>query len=345
MTSRLVAGTGALVLLLFHVRGLAAGEPETPAPPRGPFEAREEFLLAQDRLTLPSTTPDPLGAGETRLRVDVDWGNDFGWSQPVAGEISDGRDYLVDGEHSTVGLEVRHGVRRGLSLGLRLPLRWRGAGVLDGVIDWWHHVVAPLGIPDNGRSLFATGRFRVTGRDRNLQPVEWDGRAGFGLGNLEADARFSLHDAGPGGWRAAMVARAALPTATGPFRSSGAALGLQAVASRGLGSAFDVYFGAGATASSEDDRHGIDYEPLRFEGFVALEWRVGGRFSLLAEATAASRLVKNLDLYPGLQSYVRLGTKVDLSPRWRLEAGSTEGLDDQQATTDFGIFSGIVRRF
>ena len=42
---------------------------------------------------------------------------------------------------------------------------------------------------------------------------------------------------------------------------------------------------------------------------------------------------------------VRLGTKLDLSPRWRLEAGFTENLADQQATTDFGVFSGIVRRF
>jgi len=341
-----VLQAGAWGLALFFCTGAAAGEGEAPA--RGPFEVREEFLLAQDRLTLPSTTPDPLRAGETRLKVDVDWGNDFGWSQPVAGEIAAGRDFLVDGEHSTLGVEVRHGFRPGVSLGLRLPLRWRGAGVLDGLIDWWHHVVAPLGIPDNGRSLFATGRFRVVGRDRNLDPVDWDGRAGFGLGNLEADARWTVRGGGPAaadGWRAALVARAALPTATGPFRSSGAAAGLQAVAARGLGSAFDVYLGAGATASSEDDGHGIAYEPLRFEGFLALEWRVGGHLSLLAETTAASRLVRNLDLYPGLQSYLRLGTKVDLSPRWRLEAGITEGLEDQQATTDFGIFSGIVRRF
>ena len=60
-------------------------------------------------------------------------------------------------------------------MGLRLPLRWRGPGVLDGVIDWWHRVTAPLGIPDNGRSRFATDRFRVLGRDQDLQPVVWRG--------------------------------------------------------------------------------------------------------------------------------------------------------------------------
>src|SRR4029453_18090906 len=100
------------------------------------------------------------------------------------------------------------------------------------------------------------------GRDQDLQPVEWDGRPGFGLGNLEADARWTVSGARPadGGWRTALVARAALPTGPAPFRPSGAALGLQAVAARGLGSAFDVYLGAGATTSSEDDGHGIAYE-------------------------------------------------------------------------------------
>jgi hypothetical protein len=324
-----------------------AGAADAPPLPRGPFEAREEWLLSQNRLSLPSTTPDALGPGETRLRLDVDWGNDFGWSQPIAGEVSVGRRFLVDGEHATLGLEARRGLGGRLSVGLRLPLRWRGAGALDGVIDWWHRVTAPIGIPDNGRSLFSTHRFRVLGRDQDLRPVVWRGRPGFGLGDLEADARWTVRGASPEGnrWRAALVARAGLPTGTGPFRAHGAALGLQAVAARGLGSAFDVYLGAGSTVSSEDDGNGIAYEPVRLHGFLALEWRAGRRWSFLAETTAAGRLVTNLDRYPGLQSYVRMGTKVDLSPRWRLEAGFTENLEDQEATTDFGIFSGIVRRF
>ena len=323
-----------------------AQEPDS-APARGPFEACEEWLLAQNRLDLPSTTPDALGRGETRLRVDVDWGNDFGWRQVHVGEDPGERDFLVDGEHSTLGLEVRRGLSGSLSVGARLPLRWRGPGALDGVIDWWHRLTAPIGIPDNGRSQFDTRRFRVLGRDHQLRPVVWQADPGFGLGNLEVDGRWTLAGgaAAGRGWRAALVARAALPTATGPFEAGGAALGLQAVAARGLGRSFDVYFGAGGTVSSEDDHAGIAYDGTRAHGFLALEWRVGQRLSLLADVTAASRLVTNLDGYPAFQSYVRMGAKVDLSPRWRLEAGFTENIEDQQVTTDFGVFSGIVRRF
>jgi hypothetical protein len=148
--------------------------------------------------------------------------------------------------------------------------------------------------------------------------VVWGQEPGFGLGNLELDARWTLTDAAPGGhaWRAALVARAGLPTGTGPFDARGAALGIQGVAARGLGRAVDLYLGAGGTVSNEDDGGGIDHDLTRLHGFLALEWRVARRWSLLAETTAASRLVTNLDGYPAVQSYLRLGAKLDLSPRW-----------------------------
>jgi hypothetical protein len=347
MIVRGAIAAGTLLLSALASSAPAGAQEPAAGPSRGPFEAREEWLLAQNRLSLPSTTPDALVRGETRLRVDVDWGNDFGWSQQHVGEDSGERAFLVDGEHSTLGVEVRRGVSESLSLGARLPLRWRGPGALDGVIDWWHRLTAPIGVPDNGRSQFDTRRFRVLGRDHQLRPVVWEAEPGFGLGNLEIDARWTLTTGPPSAqaWRAALVARAGLPTGTGPFDAGGAALGVQGVAARGLGSAVDLYLGAGGTVSSEDDRGGIDHDLTRLHGFLALEWRVGRRWSLLAETTAASRLVTNLDGYPAVQSYLRLGAKVDLSPRWRLETGFTENLADQQATTDFGVFSGIVRRF
>jgi len=347
MIMRGAVAAGVLLLAALGPPVPAVAQEPDAGTARGPFEAREEWLLAQNRLSLPATTPDALARGETRLRVDVDWGNDFGWRQQHIGENPGARDFLVDGEHSTVGLEVRRGISGSVSLGARLPLRWRGAGALDGIIDWWHRLTAPIGIPDNGRSQFDTNRFRVLGRDQQLRPVVWDQEPGFGLGNLELDARWTLTDAAPGGtaWRTALVARAALPTGTGAFDARGAALGIQGVAARGLGRAVDLYLGAGGTVSNEDDGGGIDHDLTRLHGFLALEWRVARRWSLLAETTAASRLVTNLDGYPAVQSYLRLGAKLDLSPRWRLETGFTENLADQQATTDFGIFSGLVRRF
>src|SRR5687768_2940863 len=89
---------------------------------RGPLETREEWLLAQPHLTLPALSPDPLPPGATRVRLDVDWGNDFGWRSRTRGDLRDLR-FIVDGEHHTAAVEVTRGITPALTLGARLPLQ------------------------------------------------------------------------------------------------------------------------------------------------------------------------------------------------------------------------------
>src|SRR5256885_15728763 len=104
---------------------------------RGPFPARDEWLLAQPRLTLPAVAPDPLGAGRLELRLDGDWGSDFALVEGRPGGVPTLR-YVVDGEHRSAALTLRRGLSSRLTVGLRLPVLWRGAGLMDGIIDTWH---------------------------------------------------------------------------------------------------------------------------------------------------------------------------------------------------------------
>jgi hypothetical protein len=298
---------------------------------RGPLDVREEWLLAQQRLTLPAVSPDPLARGASDFRVAADWGSDWGIRGPE-GDLA----YLVDGEHRTLSVEARRGLTGRLTLGVRVPLHWRGPGVLDGVIDWWHRL---SGLPDNDRFLYPTGRFRVEGRDREGRPLAFTGRPGSGLGNLEASALLSLR-ADPDGKAVALVGRIDLPTGSGPYASAGAHGGLQLVAAWPLARGLDLYQGLGATLASEEARDGIDYEPLRAHGFLVLEWRPARRLSLLAEANGSSRLVTNVVGYKPFQLHLRIGAKVDLGPRTRVEGGFVEGLSVQN-TTDFGVQAAV----
>src|SRR5207247_2243682 len=108
-------------------------------------------------------------------------GSDFAWRWRFPGDLEDLR-FIVDGEHRTMGIEVRRGVTPSLTLGARLAVQWRGGGILDGVIDWWHSVVH---LPGNSRSLFPHGRFRVEAEHGGEPAVNWDARAGTGLGRAE----------------------------------------------------------------------------------------------------------------------------------------------------------------
>jgi hypothetical protein len=298
---------------------------------RGPLDVREEWLLAQQRLTLPATSPDPLVRGASDLRVAVDWGSDWGIRGPE-GDLA----YLVDGEHRTLSLEARRGVTERLTLGVRVPLHWRGAGVLDGVIDWWHRLT---GLPDNDRFLYPTGRFGVLAKDRAGRPLAFTGTPGTGLGNLEASALLALR-ADREGSAVALVGRLDLPTGSGPYASAGIHGALQVVAALPLARGLDAYSGLGATLATQEERDGIEYERLRAHGFLVLEWRPARRLSLLAEANSSSRLVTNVLAYKPFQLHLRIGAKLDLGPRTRLEAGFVEGLSVQN-TTDFGVQSAV----
>lgn len=311
----------------------------TPLERRGPFPSRDEWMLAQPLLSLPATSPDPLARGHYEARVDGDWGSDFSVVDGVGGRLS----YLVDGEHRSGALTLRRGFGRGLTLGLRASVLWRGPGIMDGIIDFWHRT---FGFPDAGRSQFPDNLFRVEGRDTSGQRVQWKGRAGAGVGNLEIEAHqvlFGLEDGR--GWRAAAVARLSAPTATGPFAHAGSAAALQLVVARPLGGRTDVYLGLGTTVQSRTEVEGLQYRRTRPQGFLAFEGRLTRGWSMIVQLDAASRLVTNVDSYPGSLVYLRIGSKFGLRRGWMLEGGITEGLKNQIAATDFGVLAAIGRRF
>lgn len=299
---------------------------------RGPFETREGWLLAQRRLTLPAVSPDPLPHGETRLRLDLDWGNDF------ARRVGS---YLVDGEHRALALTVRRGVTESLTLSARLPLLWRGGGFLDRFADLIHK----LGFPDNGRPFFPRDVLLVRGFDPTGFPIAWDGGPGTALGKLELQAMLAPLRREASRLSLAVVGRAALPTGGGPFAGGGVEGGAQLAAVLGLGQRWDGYAGAGLAVGGEREAEGLQYRSARSFGHVAVEWRFARRWSALAQIDGGGRLVTNLKGYPRIQSYLRLGLKRDLGGRTTLEGAFSENLKNQQATTDFGVYLALVRRF
>lgn len=302
----------------------------------GPLGGRENWMLAQPRLDLPPTLAAVLEPGRTQLRARVDWGSDFGWQQSAAGEQPERRDYLVDGEQRTLDLELRRGLVPRVELELRVPVMWRGAGSLDGLINWYHRWSH---LPDGGRPSFETDRYRVLANGVS-GPRSWD-ESGSGLGNVELGTRVAL---GRGPWTTSLVSRAALPTGSGPFAGHGLGAGLQLLAGRRLGARWDLATGLGATAQSDNDVDGFRYAPLRGHAFVAAEWFAWRRVHLLAESSWSSRLIRGVPNYSPVQSYLRLGGRLSLDSGWAIEAGFSEGLYHQRTTTDVAFSLGVTRR-
>lgn len=335
------------VVLLALLPGTAAraqepAEPDlVPSPRRGPAEVRDEQLLAQPRLTLPAVFPQTLGRGVWETNVSILWSNSFAWTQDQVGESPDVRSFLIDGETFTLDTTVRRGLGRNLDVGVRVPLRWRGGGVLDGLIDAWHRI---LHLPNGDRPSFRRDAFRIEGLTTAGRPFSLDDRSGTGLGDTELQGRWRLRDGGFRGLSAALVVRASLPTGTGPFEGTGLGGAGQVALGAPLGRSLDLYLGAGLTVQDPGPVRGIEYATTRVHGFAACEWRPWRRFSLVAETNAASRLVENIEAYPGLHWIVNVMSRVEVARHTRLDFGLTENIKDQQATTDFALFFALGLR-
>jgi len=270
--------------------------------------------------------------------VSALWANSFAWTQDDTGEEPEDRRFLIDGEALALDLTVRRGLGRDLDVGLRVPFQARGGGVLDGAIDWWHRLAH---VPDGDRPAFRQDAFRVEGVTTEPAPFSWNDHSGHGLGDVELEARWRVIDGEGASSSVAVVGRLSLPTGTGPFEPSGVGGGGQIVVDAPLGRAFDLYGGLGATAQDPGPVRGIEYAPLRVHGFLALEWRPWRRASLVAETNAGSRLVENIDRYPGVHWTLNVTGRIDLGTRARLDVGFTENILSQLTTTDFALHAGL----
>jgi len=318
----------------------AAGSAAGSDLPRGPAEIRDGQLLAQSRLTLPAVAPLPLAAGRFELRASLLVSNSFSWTQDEAGENPRERRFLVDGETTTLDLTLRRGLGPSLDVGLRLPLHDRGGGGLDALIDTWHSWV---NLPDGDRPRFLRDAFRVEGRTTSGARFSWSGAEGLGLGPSELETRWRLGGSGSG-TRTAIVGRVLLPTGTGPYAGGGFGAGAQVAVGVPIARRFDLVTGMGVTAQDPGPVRGVEYETVRLHGYLAIEWRLARSLSAVVETNAASRLVSNIDAYPGTHWLVNVGGRLDLGRRMRLDAFLTENIVSQQTTTDLAFYVALAVR-
>ncbi len=244
------------------------------------------------------------------------------------------RKFLIDGETASLDLTLRRGLARNLDAAVRVAVHGRGGGALDGFIDAWHRLIK---VPDGKRPAFRRDAFRVEGRTTAGRPFSWSADDGWGLSAFEIEARWRVAEGGTTSPRAAVVARVLVPSGTGPYAGGGLGAGAQVVVDVPLGGRIDLFSGLGVTAQHPAAVRGIEYETARLHGYLALEWRIARPLSVIVETNAASRLVRNIDSYPGMHWLVNIGGRLDLGARTRLDAFVTENILSQLSTTDFAL--------
>ena len=313
----------------------APGDPRRARPGPGPADPARHHA------------PIPWARASTRLRASVPLGQlllvDPGRARRDARAD---RRFLIDGETRTLDLSLTRGLSASTDVTLRLPLRWRGGGALDGFIDAWHRTFAFLGIADGDRPAFRQDAFRVEGvttrrtalllerRDRH-RPRQPGARRRAGASARDGTACRARRAASPS------------PPPPRPTRAPWGG-GLQLVARRPLARSLDLHAGRGrhaSKASGPGARHPLraGARPRAPAPCAYRPWRVaqplGGdrRREPPRRATSTATRASTGSSTAGSKL-----AAVSRRPCW--SSGITENLKSQLSTTDFAVYFAVSAR-
>jgi len=299
------------------------------------FPVQNEAALAQSFALPPLGAPQVLAPGQTQLRATLDWTNEF------VVDSRGGESLSEDGETQRYALDLRRGFGSSagrFELGLTLPVLVMNGGVLDGIIQNYHHA---FGFPNGGRQYAPKDRvlYRYTRNGQTLLNVD---RSGFTIGDVALN----------GGWQVkpdlALRAMLKLPTGSSQHLSggnTGGALWLDFDPRINPDSNWYGFMSLGGSYNATSNvlpqyqRHAV------LLGGFGLGYHLTPAFALQAQFYGHSPLYKHTAepaLHRvGLQG--AFGGRYIVSPHAALEAGFQEDLVTDSAP-DFSIHLGLVLR-
>jgi hypothetical protein len=237
--------------------------------------------------------------------------------------------YQIDEEFRTFQLSADYAVSDDLTLLARVPVLWRGGGVLDGVIDDWHRVFS---LPRGGREVVADDQYFIGGITDDGDVFDLDAN-GLGLGNIATGARYKLFRSADDGTTVALQSLLSLPTAEGSLGHEGIDLSLGLIAERPFGS-FYLTVGGALLGRSDDSIDTIEYADIVGSGFVYLEWLVSERWSLGVGLQGSTRQIDSIVGFPEHTLYLDTSVGYRLSAHQSLQVLVRENPSPQEGSAD-----------
>lgn len=250
----------------------------------GPLPVQNERPFQSAFLHFEANSPEILGKGQSRTGVAFHVANDL-----LIPADSNGSRVEEDFETGRIQLNYSRGIGRGWEVGARANVIVRDGGVLDGPIEFYHRL---FGLEGNGQDVPA-GRANIP-RNRDVlffQDASGNGvseASASGLGDTTLEARRQLSS---GRTASALRLGVKIPTGSGNriLGSGGFDAGLGLDARRELGSRLALFGSANAFVYGDSDIPNA--QSSGFGGGLGLEYRTGGRDSILAQIDAQSRTV------------------------------------------------------
>ncbi len=250
----------------------AAPRARAQTPLGGPIPLRDPDPFHLLFLQFEPQGADLLPSGGSEYRLQLDLINNLLVPAPLRASVH------IDNEYQRLSITWRHGLGHGSELQIMSALLWRNAGILDGIITFWHHL---FGIPANaiddplGRDHWPQYQSVLAVSGQNGAGYSFSN--GFGLSDTLITYKHALIRPSH---RSALALRLALKLPTGNpalFLGSGNAdIGADLDARYSIGRDINIYINL-AEALLGHASHAPGAQPHMQQGLLALEYHPNSR--------------------------------------------------------------------
>lgn len=299
----------------------------------GPINLRGQSPFQMLHLSLTPSAPSTLSASNWEGQILMTWMNR--WA------VSEGQ-YFIDNETLRTALRLKYGLTERLQIGIEVPVLWRGGGIMDGTIDWFHKT---FGLDRARRDEFPKNRFHVEFHPKDGSTFVLND-AGVGLQDMVVSSQATLTCGGILWPAVALGLSASLPTGQEEklFGSGGVDLNLSLLLAKRI-SNFYLYLNGGYTRFGTEEIGGVALKENQWTIFSGIEYRLWRKTSLILQNLISSAVAQDFFEFSKYTDEITWGIKSEVSSGWVLEFSLVENIINFQNSPDFGLHSAISVRF
>jgi hypothetical protein len=270
----------------------------------GPVEVSNMYPLAALHRSTRPRSADINALSEQSIIVQG------GWASTSALKS----DLRVDAETRALDFIYKRGVAEDLEISFIQPLVWRGGGVLDSFIDYWHDW---FGLQEGNRGKVDDDVYRITGENEDGSNFDLDG-SGTSLGMPEISLAYSINEQDDSYPAATISTGLSFPAARSEFSQDGVDADLSLLLSR-WEDRLGIFLGGGVFYFSDTEESNIEFSTWHVEGFAHAEYRVLESASLLIGIYGGNGVVEDVQNHPEHFFYLDVGGRVSVAEKSHVE--------------------------
>lgn len=243
-------------------------------------------------------------------------------------------EYTVDAETRHINGRISLPLTADWTLGVELPVIWRGGGVMDGPVEDWHDL---FGLPQGGRDQNADDRYLVAGSSGS-ERFRFN-KTGSGVGNLQLKGTYNLREGNH--HRLLVSSLLSLPTFTPEYGHNGIDGGVE-LQYRYEKERWLAYAGIMQAFISDKEVSGLKYNSSYIYGAIGAGYRIfHPSVSLIVQLGSNTAIVKSVPEHPDSEILLDIALSIQTGRRTAVTAGFQENPGPGNGSTDFALFAGF----